>query len=91
MKKILRIVNAITIGSKFKTAVLWFYILSIVIILDAYIGLKPHIQHYFGTVGLFVGKLLAVYYGILIARIGGEYLQDFMNKNIGDLKDEDAE
>lgn len=91
MKKILRIINAITIGFKFKTAVLWFYILSIVIIIDSCVGLKPYIQQYFGIVGLFVGKLLAAYYGILIARIGGEYLQDFMNKNIGDLKDEDAE
>lgn len=91
MKKILRIINAMTIGSKFKTAVLWFYILSIVIIIDSCVGLKPHIQHYFGIIGLLVGKLLAMYYGILIVRIGGEYIQDFVNKHIGDLKDEDAE
>ena len=81
MKKVLEIIGVITVNSKFKTAVLWFFILSILIILDSYIGFKPHIQHYFGMFGVFVGKLLSIYYMILIGRIGGEYIQDFINRN----------
>ena len=81
MKKVLRVIEVMTVGSKFKTAVLWFYILSILVILDSYIGFKPYVQYYFGTFGVFVGKLLAIYYMILIGRIGGEYIQDFINRN----------
>lgn len=88
MKKILRIIEIMTVGSKFKTAVLWFFILSIIVILDSYIGLKPYIQYYFGTFGVFVGKLLAFYYMILIGRIGGEYIQDFINRNKKNTEDE---
>lgn len=88
MKKVLRIIEAITVGSKFKTAVLWFFILSILVILDSHIGFKPYIQHYFGTFGVFVGKLLVLYYTILIGRIGGEYIQDFINRNKKNTKDE---
>ena len=88
MKKVLEIIGVITVNSKFKTAVLWFFILSIVIILDSRIGLKPYIQHYFGMFGVFVGKLLSIYYIILIGRISGEYIQDFINKNKKNTKDE---
>lgn len=88
MKKVLEIIGVITVNSKFKTAVLWFFILSIVIILDSYIGLKPYIQHYFGTFGVFVGKLLSSYYVILIGRISGEYIQDFINRNKKNTEDE---
>ena len=88
MKKVLRIIEVMTVGSKFKTAVLWFYILSILVILDSYIGFKPYVQHYFGTFGVFVGKLLAIYYMILIGRIDGEYIQDFINRNKKNTEDE---
>lgn len=88
MKKVLEIIGTITVNSKFKTAVLWFYILSILVILDSYIGFKPYVQHYFGTFGLLVGKLLAIYYMILIGRIGGEYIQDFINRNKKNTEDE---
>ena len=88
MKKVLRIIEVMTVGSKFKTAVLWFYILSILVILDSYIGFKPYVQHYFGAFGVFVGKLLAIYYMILIGRIGGEYIQDFINRNKKNTEDE---
>ncbi len=44
MKKVLRVIEVMTVGSKFKTAVLWFYILSILVILDSYIGFKPYVQ-----------------------------------------------
>lgn len=88
MKKVLRIIEVMTVGSKFKTAVLWFFILSIIVILDSYIGLKPYIQYYFGAFGVFVGKLLTLYYTILIGRIGGEYIQDFINRNKKNTEDE---
>lgn len=88
MKKVLEIIGVITVNSKFKTAVLWFFILSIVIILDSRIGLKPYIQHYFGMFGVFVGKLLSSYYIILIGRISGEYIQDFINRNKKNTEDE---
>ena len=81
MKKVLRIIEVMTVGMKFKTAVLWFLILSIIIVLDSYVGFKPYAQHYFGMVGVFVGKLIALYYTTLIGRIGGEYIQDFINKH----------
>ena len=81
MNKILRIIGIITVNYKFKTAVLWFFILSIIILIDSHVGLKPYIQYYFGVFGVFVGKLLSIYYAILIGRIGGEYIQDFINRN----------
>ena len=88
MKKVLEIIGVITVNSKFKTAVLWFLILSIMIILDSRIGLKPYIQHYFGMFGVFVGKLLALYYMVLIGRIVGEYIQDSINRNKKNIEDE---
>lgn len=88
IKRISRIINSMTFSSKFRTAVLWFLVLSILIILDSYIGFKPHIQYYFGTFGVFVGKLLGFYYMILIGRIGGEYIQDFINKIKKNTEDE---
>ena len=45
MKKVLRIIEVITVGSKFKTAVLWFFILSIIVILDLSHTFNTTLEH----------------------------------------------
>lgn len=80
MKQLISHLWSVTYGMKFKTAVLLFVILTILVIIDSRVGLKPYVLTYFGTVGVFIGQVLGVYYVITLCRIIGEYIKDYCSR-----------